>query len=101
VLARFKFLRGTPFDPFGYSAERRMERRLIKEYVALLEELLAGLKPENRQFAAAIASIPEKIRGFGPVKERHLVAAKAEEAALLARVRAGETGDVRMPAAAE
>ena len=100
-LAPFKFLRGTPFDPFGYSSERRMERRLIKEYEAALDELLAGLKPENNQLAASIASIPEKIRGFGPVKERHLTAAKAEEAALLARFRAGETGDVRLPAAAE
>jgi indolepyruvate ferredoxin oxidoreductase len=101
VLARFKFLRGTPFDPFGYSSERRMERRLVKEYRLLLDELLAGLKPGNHQLAVAIASIPEKIRGFGPVKEKHLKAAKAEEAALLARFRAGETGDVRMPAAAE
>ena len=100
-LARFKFLRGTPFDPFGYSSERRMERRLIKDYEAVLDELLAGLKPENHQLAVAIASIPEKIRGFGPVKEKHLTVAKAEEAALLARFRAGETGDVRMPAAAE
>jgi indolepyruvate ferredoxin oxidoreductase len=101
LLAPFKFLRGTPFDPFGYSAERRMERRLIKDYVAVLDELLARLKPENHQLAAFIASIPEKIRGFGPVKEKHLKTAKAEEAALLARFRAGETGDVRMPAAAE
>jgi indolepyruvate ferredoxin oxidoreductase len=101
LLAPFKFLRGTPFDPFGYSAERRIERRLIKEYVAVLDELLAGLKPENHQLAASIASIPEKIRGFGPVKARHLTAAKAEEAELLARFRAGETGDVRLPAAAE
>jgi indolepyruvate ferredoxin oxidoreductase len=101
VLARFKFLRGTPLDPFGYSAERRMERRLVKEYRVLLDELLAGLKPGNHQLAVAIVSIPEKIRGFGPVKEKHLKAAKAEEAALLACFRAGETGDVRMPAAAE
>jgi indolepyruvate ferredoxin oxidoreductase len=100
-LARFKFLRGTPFDPFGYSAERRMERRLVRDYSTALDELLAGMKPENHRLAVEIASVPEKIRGFGPVKERHLTAAKAEEAALLARFRAGDTGDVRMPAAAE
>jgi indolepyruvate ferredoxin oxidoreductase len=100
-LARFKFLRGTPFDPFGYSSERRTERRLIEEYRAVVEEIVHALTAENHALAVAIASIPEKIRGFGPVKEKHLTAAKAEEAALLARFRAGETGDVRMPAAAE
>jgi indolepyruvate ferredoxin oxidoreductase len=100
-LARFKFLRGTAFDPFGYSSERRMERRLIEDYRAVVEEIVHALTAENHALAVAIASIPEKIRGFGPVKEKHLTAAKAEEAALLARFRAGETGDVRMPAAAE
>jgi indolepyruvate ferredoxin oxidoreductase len=89
VLARFKFLRGTPFDPFGRSAERRTERQLIADYEALLSKLLEKLSPENHALAVALASIPEKIRGFGHVKARHLTAAKAEEAALLEQFRAG------------
>jgi len=101
VLSKLKFLRGTPLDPFGYSAERKRERALIEEYGAVVEELIAALKPENHVLAVAIASIPEKIRGYGPVKERHLVAAKAEEAELLSQFRAGETGDAEIAAAAE
>ena len=64
VLARFRFLRGTPLDPFGYSAERRVERGLIRDYGVLLAELIADLTPQNHALAVAIASIPEKIRGF-------------------------------------
>jgi indolepyruvate ferredoxin oxidoreductase len=102
LLARFKVLRGTPFDPFGYSSERRTERRLIVDYRSVVEELLESLSPENHASAVAIASIPEKIRGFGPVKDRHLKAAKAEEAALLQRFRSGDaSGDAQLPAAAE
>ncbi len=82
ILARFKFLRGTAFDPFGYTAERRMERRLVSEYEQLLGEIVERLTPDNHQVAVALAMIPEKIRGFGPVKQRHLAAAKAEEAVL-------------------
>jgi indolepyruvate ferredoxin oxidoreductase len=101
VLAKFKFLRGTPLDPFGHSAERRTERKLIADYHKTLDELIASLSPANHALAVSVASIPEKIRGFGPVKERHLKAAKAEEAALLARFRSGETGGERIAAAAE
>jgi len=89
LLAKFKFLRGTAFDPFGRSFERRTERRLIDDYVSMLELVLAGLTPENHHLAVGLAAIPEKIRGFGHVKERHLVAAKADEAALLEQFRAG------------
>ena len=89
LLAKLKFLRGTPFDPFGRSFERRTERRLIDDYVSMLELVLAGLTPENHHLAVGLAAIPEKIRGFGHVKERHLVAAKADEAALLEQFRAG------------
>jgi indolepyruvate ferredoxin oxidoreductase len=89
VLARFKFLRGTAFDPFGYSTERRTERKLLEDYRALLREIAANLKPENHHVAVALAAIPEKIRGFGHVKQRHLTAAKAEEATLLEQFRAG------------
>jgi indolepyruvate ferredoxin oxidoreductase len=89
LLAKCKFLRGTAFDPFGYTAERRREHALVREYEMMLEEVLARLNPDNHDVAVALAAIPEKIRGFGHVKTRHLKAAKAEEAALLEQLRAG------------
>ena len=88
ALAALKGLRGGLFDIFGYTQERRQERKLIGDYEALLEELMAALGPEKHATAVALAAIPEKIRGFGHVKLRHLQAAKAEEAALLAQLRA-------------
>jgi indolepyruvate ferredoxin oxidoreductase len=90
LLARFKFLRGTALDPFGYSDERRTERQLLADYEQLLDELMANLTPANHHLAVGLAAIPEKIRGFGHVKARHIAPAKAEEAALLERFRAGE-----------
>ena len=89
LLKKFRFLRGTPFDIFGYSKERRTERKLIAEYEKLLAEIVEKLGRENHSSAVALASIPEKIRGYGPVKERHLAAAKAEETALYEHFRAG------------
>src|SRR5204863_306526 len=89
LLAKFKFLRGTAFDPFGYTLERRRERALVREYEMMLEEVLARLSGANHHIAVALAAIPEKIRGFGHVKVRHLKAAKADEAALLDQLRAG------------
>jgi indolepyruvate ferredoxin oxidoreductase len=89
LIARFKSLRGTAFDPFGYSSERRSERKLIADYAATLDEVLAKLNPANHHLAVGIAAIPEKIRGFGHVKARHLAAAKADEAALIDQLRAG------------
>jgi len=89
LLAKMKFLRGTALDPFGYSLERRTERKLIDDYKATLDEVLANLTPENHHLAVGLAAIPEKIRGFGHVKQRHLVTAKADEAALFEQFRAG------------
>jgi indolepyruvate ferredoxin oxidoreductase len=90
VLAKFKGLRGTALDIFGYSEERRTERRLITDYETLLAEITAKLTPENHAVAVGLANIPEKIRGFGHVKARHLTAAKADEAALLEQFRSGQ-----------
>jgi indolepyruvate ferredoxin oxidoreductase len=90
LLAPLKVLRGTRFDPFGYTRERRTERQLIADYEVLLDRLIADLKPENHAIAVSLAGIPDKIRGFGHVKMRHLAAAKAEEAALLERFGTGE-----------
>jgi indolepyruvate ferredoxin oxidoreductase len=84
LLARLKGLRGTPLDIFGYHPERRMERQLIADYEAVISELVEGLYTENHDLAVRIASIPEQIRGYSHVKERHITEAKAEEESLLA-----------------
>ena len=91
MLAKFKFLRGTVFDPFGHTAERKIERSLVREYEALLEEIFVKLTPENHHLAVGLAAIPDKIRGFGHVKLRHLKTAKADESALLEQFRASPT----------
>jgi len=82
-LARCKALRGTPLDIFGYSAERRLERRLIRDYKKTVAALLPGLTAANYDIAVEIASLPEHIRGYGHVKEKHLLEAKKKETALL------------------
>ncbi|MBI3516197.1 MAG: indolepyruvate ferredoxin oxidoreductase family protein [Proteobacteria bacterium] len=87
LLARLKGVRGTAFDIFGRTAERRMERRLIVDYETLVAELLERLTPANHALAVELASIPEHIRGFGHVKDANLAKAKAHEAALLQRLR--------------
>jgi indolepyruvate ferredoxin oxidoreductase len=89
LLAKLKFLRGTAFDPFGRSLERRTERKLIDDYEAMLDNVLDALTADNHHVAVGLAAIPEKIRGFGHVKQRHLTAAKADEAALLEQFRTG------------
>jgi indolepyruvate ferredoxin oxidoreductase len=88
VLAKLKRLRGTPFDVFGVSKERRAERHLVEEYEAVVNELLERLDPGNRELAIEIASIPDRIRGFGHVKRRHLDEARKRQAELLAALRA-------------
>jgi len=85
VLASLRGLRGSVLDVFGYQHERRVERALAGEYEKTVNELLEGLTPDNHALAVDIASIPEFIRGFGPVKARHLKDAKSREAALLAK----------------
>jgi indolepyruvate ferredoxin oxidoreductase len=90
LLARFKFLRGGALDPFGRTTERRMERQLIADYARSVEELCAGLTRDNLALALEIAEIPEHIRGYGHVKERHLDAARKQWDALLVRWRNSE-----------
>src|SRR5450432_4097286 len=90
VLAKMKGLRGTELDIFGKTAKRRMERQLITDYEALLDELLPRLAAHNHAIAVDLASIPEYIRGYGHVKDRHLKAAKAKEAALVAAYRSAK-----------
>jgi indolepyruvate ferredoxin oxidoreductase len=79
VLAKLKGLRGTSLDLFGYSEERRMERRLIADYEAGLDRVLGDITPARLPVAVMIAQVPQQIRGFGHVKDASVVIAKAEE----------------------
>lgn len=84
-LAKAKFLRGTCFDLFGYTAERKEERRLITEYRDMIGHVCSTLTPENYHLALQIAKLPEKIRGYGHVKNASIRAYKKEREILLAR----------------
>ena len=88
VLAKFKALRGTALDPFGRTEERKAERALIGEYEATITQVLQDLTAQNLSTAVALAALPEKIKGFGHLKERSLREAAAERTRLLARLQA-------------
>jgi len=98
ILARLKGIRGKWYDPFGHTAERKLERQLIEDYEATVARVLQGLKPGNHEMAVALLSLPEKIRGYGHVKEANIAKAKAVEAALL---KAFDGEEDRCPEAAE
>lgn len=83
LLAKLRFLRGGPLDPFNRTAERKRERSLITEYETVIDTLLKQLNANNHPVAVEIAGLPEQIRGYGHVKERHIDAVKARETELL------------------
>jgi indolepyruvate ferredoxin oxidoreductase len=96
LLAKMKGLRGTAFDPFGRTAERKMERALIDEYEARLTMVAGALTTANHAAAVALASLPQQIRGYGHVKEEHVTKVRALEPALLERFRsAGSAAPAR------
>lgn len=85
-LARFKFLRGTPFDPFGYSADRKLERQLVADYERDVETVLGKLAPQTVDAAVALLALPETIRGYGPIKDKAASEARRRRSELLAAV---------------
>ncbi len=87
LLSKLKGLRGTALDIFGYSAERKMEQALIRDYEMVMEEVAGKLSADSHAIAVELASIPEKIRGYGHVKEAHVKTAKACEGDLLEALR--------------
>ncbi len=101
LLAKLKILRATPLDMFGYSQERKMERRLIGDYEMMIEEILSSLNSENHSIAVELANVPDAIRGFGPVKAAGAEKAEAAKAELLGRYRSVGTGAGKVAEAAE
>jgi len=96
LMARLKFLRGTAFDPFGRTAERRTERKLIEDYLGMIDQRTAALKAEQIPLLTKLARLPEMIRGYGHIKEENIGKAMAEKARLEA-----ELENNRFAAAAE
>ena len=88
LLAALRGLRGTPFDIFGYTSVRRLERALPGEYRALIEKALTGLSPGSYERAVALASLPDLIRGYEQVKLRSVERFREEVRRL-----AGEEGN--------
>jgi indolepyruvate ferredoxin oxidoreductase len=84
LLSRLKGLRGTRLDVFGYTAERKTERRLIEDYREMVEGILPVLNLENQALVASIAALPDMIRGYGHVKNESLEKYEKELAKLLA-----------------
>ncbi|MDB5509430.1 MAG: pyruvate ferredoxin/flavodoxin oxidoreductase [Hyphomicrobiales bacterium] len=89
LLAALRRLRGTPLDVFGKTAERRQDRATLAEYEALLGEIAVRLDRDNHASAIALAALPEKIRGYGHVRARHLAQVEPERETLLAQFRSG------------
>jgi indolepyruvate ferredoxin oxidoreductase len=77
LLTKFRFLRGTLFDPFSYSEDRKLERNLIKGYEQDVVTAVRLLSPKTHDIAVELLSLPDQIRGYGPVKEQSVEKAKA------------------------
>ena len=91
TLARLKRLRGTAFDPFGYSPERRMERALIAEYEGDMDRLLPTVTASCLPLLCELAELPLSIRGFGPVKHANATRGAARRSEILAALARGDT----------
>jgi len=92
VLAGLRFLRGTPLDIFGRTAERKMERALIAQYEADMATYLPKVTPATLEAVVALAELPLSIKGFGPVKEAHEAKAAKRREELLIVIRDGGSG---------
>ncbi|MCB1886128.1 MAG: indolepyruvate ferredoxin oxidoreductase family protein [Rhodocyclaceae bacterium] len=93
LLARARRLRGSRLDPFARSADRKLDRALLAEYEAAIEEILGALSVSNRKTAVALAALPDDIRGFGHVRERYAAQARRRQAALLATLCRPDAGE--------
>lgn len=89
ILTKFKRLRGTPLDVFGYTAERKMERALIKQYEADMKAVLPLLTADTKDAIVALAELPLQIRGFGPVKAQNEAKAAKRREELLSAIKSG------------
>ena len=86
ILARLKGLRGTRFDLFGWTTERRLERRLRDQYFSDIKHLCDELSSESYESVVELAKVPEQIRGFGHVKAESIEVAEQTRIAILRKI---------------
>ena len=89
ALAAMRVLRGTPFDPFGYFPERRLERSMIRDYERDMREVIGNVTEATMPIAIELAELPLKVRGYGPVKDRAAAEAALRREELLSQFRSG------------
>jgi indolepyruvate ferredoxin oxidoreductase len=89
VMAAIKGLRGTPLDPFGYSAERKRERAMIRQYEADMTEIIGAVTDATMPVAIELAQLPMSVRGYGPVKDKAADLAAERRLQLLDQFRSG------------
>ena len=77
-----RVLRGTPLDIFGFSKDRRLERKLLASYRKDISKIIGKLNADNLATVIKIAELPDQIRGYGPVKEQAMEKSSAELAKL-------------------
>jgi len=85
LLAKLRWLRGTKFDPFGMTADRRVERELLARYESLLDRIAAELDESRFELAVELARLPEQVRGYGPIKSAAAVRSRVAEQELWER----------------
>lgn len=101
VLAPLKGLRNTAFDPFRFSADRKLDRALLAEYRELLKRIAIDLNDDNYAFAIELAELPADIRGYGPVREQAAQAAAEKRAHLLKAFETGQPTLIKVAQAEE
>jgi indolepyruvate ferredoxin oxidoreductase len=92
MLAPLKFLRGTPFDVFGYTAERKRERALRDDCFKFIDEVVANLTQDNKALFLKLAQLPEKVRGYGHVKLANIEKVENEAGLLRQQMQQGTAG---------
>jgi indolepyruvate ferredoxin oxidoreductase len=100
VLAKLRWLRGTKLDPFGRSADRRLERELLARYESVLDRIADEVDESHFELALDLAALPASVRGFGPIKSAAAARAREAEQKLWARWAAPPAAQMRARASA-
>ena len=87
MLAWLKWLRGTKFDIFSYSKDRRLDLDLIKQYQQDLQFVKKLNLDQDKELILELLNVPSSIKGFGIVRRKNYEAASVQRNNLLEKLR--------------